>query len=566
MKLLITCCYLLLFWGSIQAQTLDVPTIFFNGPIFTADTNAPVVEAVAIEGQTIIAVGSLKSVQKIAGKSAKLYDLKGASLMPGMIDSHLHGAGRGTFLVKAHLADKWLPLPELANFAQENWRNGKAKYGDCFKLTGMNLNYWSDPAALSAIFEANPFQMIPVALRGMDGHTGWANKAMLEKAGITAEYIRKLPADKQHLYGHDAQFVPNGLLFESAMGQVMKMVPSLNEAEQDLAGQAALRYFNSVGLTGVADLACEADLPLYRRLSASGKLSVRVAAYPQVFCDQAIEPQIKRMQQLRTDYKGVRNLSIAGVKIFADGVVEYPTQTAALSRPYLNTGKYGDLEFQTETFARFCIEADKADLAVHVHAIGDRAITKSLNGFQVMRLQNGTNQLPHTITHLQFVLPSDWPRFKELGILASFQLYWAVADTAYTRLVEPYLDPQLYQWQYPARSMHQAGATVAGASDWPVSSANPFEAMFSAETRRGETSLVLNANEAMSRMDMLYAYTINAAKALRLEQQVGSIQVGKKADLITVDHNVLTASPDQLKRAKVLWTMLDGQEVYRLAE
>jgi predicted amidohydrolase YtcJ len=140
-------------------------------------------------------------------------------------------------------------------------------------------------------------------------------------------------------------------------------------------------------------------------------------------------------------------------------------------------------------------------------------------------------------------------------------LLWAFGDVTTVDIVKPYIDPSLYQWQYPARSLLQAGATICGASDWPVSTANPFEAIYNAETRKGPLG-VLDSTQCVPRIDMLYAYTIHAAKALMAEKTIGSLEPGKSADMIMLDRDILTISPEAMNNTKVVWTMFEGKKVY----
>ena len=276
--------------------------------------------------------------------------------------------------------------------------------------------------------------------------------------------------------------------------------------------------------------------------------------------DAAAQPQIDKAKALQKKYNGV-DFSIIGFKVFADGVIEYPTQTAAVSIAYTGTQSEGALLFNPKNFAHFAIAADKNNLLVHVHAIGDRAVTETLNGFEAMRKANQNYAIPHTITHLQIVKPSDFTRFKQLNVLMSFQLFWALADTTTIDIVKPYIDPSLYQWQYPVRSMLHAGVIITGASDWPVTTANPFEAIYHAETRKGSMG-VLDSSQCMPRLAMLYAYTSEAAKALRMEKKIGSLQAGKFADMVLLDRDVLTVTPEAMNDTRILWTMFEGKKVY----
>jgi predicted amidohydrolase YtcJ len=199
---------------------------------------------------------------------------------------------------------------------------------------------------------------------------------------------------------------------------------------------------------------------------------------------------------------------------------------------------------------------------VHVHALGDRAVKESLNGIEAARKANGDSHLPHTLTHIQLADPEDFPRFRQLGVIAALQLYWANAGEETIELVKPYVDPDLYRWQYPARSLLDAGATISGASDWFVSTPNPFEAIYQAETRKGPEG-VLDPGQRMPREAMLFAYTRNSAQAMKQQDSIGSLAPGMQADLVLLDRDVLTVSPEELKDTKVVWTMVGGVTVYR---
>ena len=256
------------------------------------------------------------------------------------------------------------------------------------------------------------------------------------------------------------------------------------------------------------------------------------------------------------------------VKVFADGVMEYPAQTAALLSPYLDkngkpTKHSGELYFDPQRFASLVTKLDAAGLAVHIHAIGDRAVRASLDAFAAARAANGDKDNRHQIAHLQLVDPADFPRFKELGVMADMQLEWAKREPATEGPLEPYLGPERYRYLYPAGSLHKAGATIIGGSDWDISSYNPFRAFQTAVTRAGgKGRRPLNIDERIPLETAIDAYTINAAFAMKQDRTTGSLEAGKRADLVVLDRDILTINPENIEDTKVLAIYLDGRLVH----
>lgn len=550
-----------------QNRSLNsVNKILYNAKIFTANTVQPYAEAVAISNGKIIAIGNFNEVKnKIPG--AELINMNGQFLMPGFIDSHTHALDGGASLLRANVYDSIYTISDLAVFALQTKKDGSGMIDDFLVIDGINISTWSNIATIQKIFNETDFATIPVVLRGSDGHTEWVNKIVLQKAGINKNFITLLDADGKKFYGFDTNNEPNGFIADDGFEQVNKIMPE-EKIDWMKAGEEAVLYNNKLGITawldpsaGSTDDDTNNHLDTYAALYKQHKLSAHIAATVVANADGNAEVQILKVKSLQKKYAQAKGLSILGFKIFSDGVIEYPSQTAALSKPYRNKASSGALMMNPAKFAAFATAADKAGLLVHVHAIGDLAVTETLNGFEAMRKANGNSTIPHTITHLQIVLPADFERFKKLGVLASYQLLWAYGDVTTIDIVQPYIDPELYKWQYPARSMLQAGTVICGASDWPVSTANPFEAIYNAETRKGPKG-VLDSSQCMPRIAMLYAYTINAARAMRMEKSIGSLEAGKFADIIAVSNDVLTASPEEMQNAKIIWTMFEGKIVF----
>ncbi|SHH97568.1 hypothetical protein SAMN04488109_6398 [Chryseolinea serpens] len=553
--------------GPLASQDIPSQKILFNGKIFTANPNQPFAEAVALSGDKIIAVGSLADVQKsLKGKTEKI-DLQGKFLLPGLIDSHNHALSGGKSLSAANLGDVWLQTTQLATYAENILKTRKGMRGDVILIEGMHSATWAHANELDALFNADAYRTQPVVLRGSDGHTAWVNRVMLQRAGVNRAFIAALTKDEQPYFGVDEKGEPNGRISEDGFNTIRKVL-SVSPVDPYEAAIAGVQHLNSLGITawldpatGSTSSAQNSDLQLYEKLSLQKKLTAHVAAVVVAEGNDDVQKQIDVVKALQKHFNSVKDLSVLGFKIFADGVLEYPTQTAAISKPYKNSGLYGSLMFDPVKFKNFVAKADHQQLLVHVHAIGDRAVTEALNAFAYARATNGNSKLAHSITHLQLVVPSDFKRFAALNVLASYQLLWATADTYTVELVKPYIDSALFNVHYPAKSMHDQGAVIAGASDWPVSSANPFEAIYVAETRQGKLG-VLNIRESMPRAEMLKAYTINAAKVL-WNTTIGSIEPGKQADLVLVDRDVLAVSAEDVKTTQVLWTMFGGEIVYK---
>ncbi|MDM8349033.1 amidohydrolase [Pseudomonas sp. sp1636] len=550
--------------------------LLFNGKVFTAEPGQPLAQAVAVAGGKILKVGSDAEIQALADADTQRVDLAGKVLMPGMIDSHSHPVMGAMASLRANLYDEVLALAELEQWILEQDRAGSARMGDLIVISGASSAYWQQSAGLGAIFNQGRWAEQPLVLDGIDGHTGWANQALLKRLNIDAGLVRSLSDKERGFIGHDADFNPTGYLAENGWDRVRSQYPAPSEADMLAAAREAVKINNRVGITAWMDAAANAGdgdglfelrpseqdlgvLPLYRALAEQGELSAHVAALL-VTHPQSQPADLQVLDKVMQQFRGVPNLSFPGIKIFADGVMEFPGQTAAVLEPFNNSRKRGELLIDPAGFGGLVTAAEQRGWIVHVHAVGDRAVREALNGFEQARQLNPA-PLAHSISHLQMVDPAEFPRFQQLGVIASMQLLWATAESYTEELVKPYVSAAAYLHQYPARSLHQAGATIAGASDWPVSSPNPWNAIAQASTRKGPLG-VLNGAESIDRESMFQAYTLNAAKALRLEQRIGSLAPGKQADLIVLDRDVFQVSDEQLFDTQVLRTYFAGQLVH----
>ncbi len=556
-------------------------SIYINGKIYTAKDKDSLQQAIAIAHDgTIIKVGSNEEIKKIADNNTQVIDLENKVLMPGLIDSHIHALASGVEAVLATMdsGDTTIDISKVEAKLKQASLDGTGVAGDVLFLNGLSSEYWELADQLSNVFNNNEWKDRPIALVGSDHHTAWANQALLKKAGIDANFIQQLSLEDQQNIVHNDKFEPTGFVVDSGWDMVSDKIPSVSHELLYKGSKEAVKYYNSLGLTAWMDIAANASpnkgitniknteetlgmIPMYKELSQKGELTARVSGLHVI--NSKSTPQVFNIiESINSKYKNIDNFNLIGVKVFADGVLEFPAQSAALLGRYSNSNKQGTLLFDPNTFKLVVDEADKRNMLVHIHAVGDRAVHESLNAIEYARSKRHSN-VPHSITHLQLVDPNDYNRFKQNNVIASMQLAWAYEDGFNKELVKPYIDATSYKGMYPAHSLLINGATIAGASDAPVSTANPFVAIATAITRKGSEGEVLNPAEAIDRDTVFKAYTINSAKALSLDKSIGTLEPGKKADMILVDRDIFNVSPEQLAKTKVVWTIFNGKKVYQ---
>jgi predicted amidohydrolase YtcJ len=548
-----------------------VDLILYNARVYTAEPGQPLQQAIAVENGKVAAVGSDAQVLRLKQPGTRTVDLGGKVLMPGFIDSHSHMVKGGLQMRQANLDGELLALDELEKRLRQWREDGKAKRGEILSVGGLPSTYWSQIEALEQRFNQGEWANTPILFLGWDLHTGWANQAMLQRAGVDAERVKVLKDEAQDTIGHHDDGRPNGFLVDAGLYPVQALLPPPTTEELMAGARAALDYYKSLGITGWMDpIANEIPggdvsnqsvgvLPIYKALAEQGELTAHVAAL--LMADSKATPaDLDELDKVRQQFLGVPNLTLPGIKVFADGVAEVPAQSAAMLEPYKNSKKSGELLIDPAHFGELVSAADARGWLVHIHAIGDRAVRESLNGIEQARKDRHSG-IAHSITHLQMVNPKEFARFKPLNVIASMQLYWAMADESSMDLVKPYVSAMAFLYSYPARSLLKHGATIAGASDWPITTPDPWKAIYQAVSRKGPKG-VLNAAEDIDRQTMFQAYTLNAARTLRLEEQIGSLKAGKQADMIVLDRDVFAVSSEALRDTQVLQTWFAGREIF----
>ncbi|MFL5473908.1 MAG: amidohydrolase [Gemmatimonadales bacterium] len=531
--------------------------VFRRGAVYTVDAARSWASAVGIRHGRIVYVGSHSLPSGLIGSHTEVFDLGGKMLLPGFQDGHVHPIDSGMELGDCTLYDL-----TTATAVADSIRACARDHPDWAWIRGGG---WQLPV----FKDANPSKILldkavpgrPALLYAADGHSAWANSKALALAKITKD-----TPDPPHgrIERDPVTHEPSGALREDAVALVAKLVPQRTAAELAAGLERAEKLANSFGITTVFSASTdEPSLRAYTEADRKGMLTLRVVAAIHLD-DPLLDSLLPKIRELRSTYTTARVRPTA-VKLFADGVIE--SRTAALLQPYLDRkGDSGQPIYDPVRLKDLAVALDRSGFQIHVHAIGDRAIQMTLDAFARARERNGAHDARHTITHLELIDPADIPRFRDLGVIANFQAFWANGDEYLTRLTEPALGSRRSRWLYPIASVVRTGAVVSGGSDWSVSSLNPLDAIEVGITHQQldePDQRPWNPAERVDLNTMIAMYTINAAYQNHLERETGSIEVGKSADLIVLDRNLFDTPQGEIHNARVLQTLLEGKTVFR---
>ena len=543
-----------------KERPAEATLILTNTTVRTMDPARPLAEAVAAAGDRIVYVGDVKGTEPYRGPATKVVDLRGRLVLPAFQDSHVHLVTGGMEIGQCDLNG--------AKTQEEIFRRIRDYAAAHPREPWIIGGGWDLPLFPQANPRKEDLDRLvpdrPACLSSADWHSSWVNSRALALAGVTKE----TPDPAGGRIERDPRTgEPSGTLREAAASLVERQIPEpTSEVFQDgLRRGVALAH--CCGITSIIEASAdERLLEAYAALDSRGELGLRVLASLRVDPERG-PGQIPRLSELRKKYR-VGHLRADAAKIFADGVLE--SGTAALLEPYLNrSGDRGRPNLEPAAFNALAIALDRAGFQIHIHAIGDLGVRLSLDALEAARRANGNRDLRHHIAHLELIDPADIPRFRKLGVVANFQALWAYPDAYITELVAPSLGPARSRWLRPIGSVARTGATLAGGSDWSVSSLNPLDAIEVAVTRRGPEDPPGEAwipEETIDLATIVAAYTANGAYLAHEERSRGSITVGKVADFVVLDRDLFTIPAADIHQAKVLWTFFAGRAVYRAQE
>lgn len=527
-----------------------------GGTIHTQDPRAPRVEALLARDGTVVATGARVDVEAIArhlgshsGDQARL-DLEGATVIPGMIDAHIH------LLHWASSLDR-VPLTGVTSRAEVVRRVAEAVArvpdGGWVQGWGWDHSLWEDTDGTfpdAGVLDAVAAE-VPVALNRKDGHMVWLNSRAMALANVGPS--TESPAGG--VVGRDRHGAPNGLLFENAIDLLDGAIPALTHAQAVDALRRHLPALHRVGLTGVHVPEGARTFRALQALESAGDLGLRVhMMLPSGVARDLVAAGV-------TTGIGSARLKVGHVKFFVDGSLG--SETAAMFDPFIGSpGNVGVLVMDPDDLLEGVRECLAAGLVPAIHAIGDRANRTVLDVFEATRDAWSPLGMRPRIEHVQVLHPADVPRFGALGVVASMQPIHATQDM---ELVDR-LWGSRGRYAYAFASLEATGATLAFGSDAPVEVPDPLAGIHAAVTRRrgdGSPDGGWYPEERLPVASAIAAYTTGAAWAGNDEGRLGVLAPGARADLVVLSTDPYRAAPDDLSRLRVCATVFDGEVVHR---
>ena len=541
----------LLFSAALLRSEGDMTLILVNGKFWTVNPQQREVEAVAIRGNRIAAVGTSAEMLALKSAGTAVLDLEGKRVVPGFNDAHVHFFQGGSSLAG----------PQLRyTKSQQEFRNTLAEYAKHRPsgtwITGGEWDHenWN-PAVLPT------HQLIddvtgswPVYVERLDGHMGLANALAMKLAGVDKN-TKDVPGG---VIVRDSQGNPTGVFKDAAQGLIEKAIPEASQDQIIEAIRAAQIYANAQGVTSVQDMSAAANIfRAYQTMMHDGRLRVRISGHQPLMHWQRLADV-----GLTADF-GNEYLHIGGLKGFADGSLG--STTALMFAPYLdapNTSGIPSAELSNpQQMFKNMEGGDAAGLQIATHAIGDRANDTILGFYEQLEREHGARDRRLRIEHAQHLRPEDIPRFGRDHVIASMQPYHCIDDG---RWAEKRIGPERAKTTYAFRSLLDTGATLAFGSDWPVAPMTPLMGIYAAATRRtldGKHPDGWVPEQKITVEEAVRAYTMGSAYASFDDKLKGSIEPGKLADFAVLSDDIFAIDPIKIADVKVVMTIFDGKAI-----
>jgi predicted amidohydrolase YtcJ len=518
---------------------LHADLILVNGNIATMNSEQPRVQAAAVRDGKFVAVGTDKQVLPYADENTKKIDLEDRFVVPGFIDSHVHGASLGRSLSQVNLRDakSVKEIQQKVRHRAEETPKGKWIIGNGWDQERLAENRYPSRLDLDAVTCNHP-----VLLTRVCGHLGVVNSEALRLAGIA----KKTEAPAGGHIDRDPSGMPTGVLRENALDLIFNVLPKPTREEVTRVCLLACQRMVKEGITTVHwNVSSASEIRALQRLRERGMLPLRVyALIPIEYLDNLAE------LGLSTGF-GDERLRIGSVKMLLDGSLG--GRTAALKQPYNDApNTRGMMLYTHKRLKKLAEKAHEANLQLAIHVIGDRAAETALDTLEKIAKKTSREGLRHRLEHVSVLNPQLIGRMKKIGVVASVQPHFTVSDF----WVPDRLGKSRARWAYAFKSLLKAGVMLIGGSDAPVEPVSPILGVYAAVARKTNRQERLTVNEA------LRMYTVNAAYGSFEEPLKGSIEVGKLADLAVLSHDLYKTSPQNLRDVGVEMTIVGGEVVY----
>ncbi|MGE7546474.1 amidohydrolase [Sporosarcina newyorkensis] len=529
--------------------------VLLSNNVFTGLGESPCPAAILVEDNKIIKIASsVEGLNVSKDESVEVYNFDDQLIMPGFHDFHLHLFPGALQLESVDLSHT-KSAEDVIKTLQSEWKHHQDK--EWIIGFGWDNGGWADSSLPSKELLDAYFPDHPIILNHLECHYCLVNSAALKLAGITGD--TENPRFGEIVKDENGEVT--GILMEKAQSLVQKLAYSFTKEEKMGMLNKFFDYLAQHGVTSINDMYAPFsefldDFDLLYEVEKNQALKARVHLQTKMDGDLAsAKKYIERYNHPK--------LKMNGLKQFIDGVIT--GHTAYMLEDYSDVPHRGDTTYPLEDLKNWIIEADKDGLSVRLHAIGDGAVKFSLDAFEEARKLNGNQNTRHTIEHIECIQDEDIPRFKELNIIASVQPYHLAALEQKVYIEK--LGEERFKNTYLNRTFLDAGAVVALGSDFPVVHVSPMKEIFHAVTRKDSTMVhCWNKNERLSMADALKAYTYAPAFGCFREDELGTLEEGKLADIIVLSENLFEIEHESILNTKVVFTMFDGNIVHELKD
>ncbi|TKB46736.1 amidohydrolase [Thalassotalea mangrovi] len=546
-----------------QSATKIADRVFIGDYIYTVDENRPWAQALAIKDDKIIYVGDRQSVTDYIGESTQVDTLGKQMLLPGFIDSHAHPVMGGAYIRSLALDTFATPehwYQQIADYAKQH-DNDEILFGFGFLASAFGPQ-GPDKRRLDEIVADKPVFIFDEGFHG-----AWVNSKALELLAVNANTPDPVPGFSY--YKRDENHQPTGYLLEGTATDAVSRLGILTR-DRVAAGTAdVISVMNQFGITSVFDAgALDVDrvqLDVLELLAQNQQLTVRYVGSHMIKSQQGFADGVKQAIEKRRIASG-DGYQINMLKIMNDGTIE--GKTAAMHTDYQQeVGNRGETVFDEQQMTQILSQATAADMDVHIHALGERAISEALNAIEAVKRDYPSHSNRFTLCHIQVMTDADVQRFAELGVIAQSTPLWA----SYDEYGKAFVNDDQFQRYFRFNSLNEAGVTLSFGSDFPASGAgilgmSPVFNMEIGHTRQnpGEPQAPIQPgeNERLDIASLIEGYTLGAAHQLRMESQIGSLEVGKMADLVILQNNLFDVEPYDIHQVEVVETILAGKAVY----